>query len=298
MHFAQFVEKQRLNAINFSKNVNCVYYHENTRLHERLRSSANVEPFRPRRFAGIPRRHMENSVMYFVYHQNKAPHLLDDAPPYYKLTVVTEGSIQYFCDGEEIILSAGSCLFTKPAQKRYRPAQSAPASYYSLNITLGEKLGYDIARCFRYDDSKSIIYLLNMIGEYFYSNEERRAEMVENLLRALLIECERASHNAASNAYITAAKDYITKNSGRSITVGDIAFHIGLSPSYTAALFRSAVGCSIGDYIDKIRLNAAIGMLGGGYTPSQIAQRLGYSDAYSFSRWFYRVTGVRPSKYK
>lgn len=246
---------------------------------------------------------MENKIMYFIYHQNKSPHLLSDIPQYYKLTVVTEGSIIYYCDGKEILLTAGSCLFTTPGQKRYRPAQTAPASYYSLNILLddasfNDTRKYNIAQTFRYAESKNIIHLLNMIGEYFYSNEERRDEMVSYLMHTLLIECERASRGDLSNSYITEAKDYITKNNGCGLTVENIAFHIGLSPSYTSALFRKSVGCSIGDYIDKIRLNAAIGMLGGGYTPTQIAQRLGYSDAYSFSRWFFRVTGVRPSKYK
>ena len=137
-----------------------------------------------------------------------------------------------------------------------------------------------------------------MIGEYFYSTESRRDAMVGHLLHALLIECERASRDYVSSYYVSTVKSYITKNNGCGLSVEDIAFHIGLSPSYTSALFRRSEGCSIGDYIDKIRLNAAIGMLGGGYTSAQIAQRLGYSDAYSFSRWFFRVAGVRPSKYK
>jgi AraC-like DNA-binding protein len=82
-------------------------------------------------------------------------------------------------------------------------------------------------------------------------------------------------------------------------TVQDMAEFCNISENYLRQLFHSQTGMSPKEYLDSIKMNRATELL----TTSdlkiyQIAERLGYSDAYHFNRRFSNVIGISPGKYR
>lgn len=97
---------------------------------------------------------------------------------------------------------------------------------------------------------------------------------------------------------IKPAYDYILANYNREIPE-NLGAMCGMTETHFRRLFKKAYGMSPVKYINKIRVERAMGLLlGGNLTLSQIAENVGYSDAYYFSRRFKALTGVSPGAYK
>nr|WP_235545787.1 helix-turn-helix domain-containing protein [Phycicoccus sp. Soil802] len=83
------------------------------------------------------------------------------------------------------------------------------------------------------------------------------------------------------------------------ISVGDLAAAVGLSASHLSALFRKTVGCGPAEYQTRLRMSAARELLDTTDLPvSTIARRVGYADAFYFSRKFRATHGSTPSEYR
>ena len=82
------------------------------------------------------------------------------------------------------------------------------------------------------------------------------------------------------------------------MTNDQLAALTGLSTVYFRKLFVRVTGVSPMTYARKLRISKAKEMLKSDYgTLSDIAQSLGYSSLYDFSRDFKTHVGVSPSKY-
>lgn len=97
---------------------------------------------------------------------------------------------------------------------------------------------------------------------------------------------------------LTPALEYISQNYNRSITNDILAGITGISTVYFRKLFTEIIGVPPITFVHELRIEKAKEMLRSDYsTLSDIAQSLGYSSLYDFSRDFKKHTGVSPSKY-
>ncbi|TWT55722.1 AraC family transcriptional regulator [Allorhodopirellula solitaria] len=79
-------------------------------------------------------------------------------------------------------------------------------------------------------------------------------------------------------------------------TVEEVAAELGFSPVYLSRLFKRFTGSGAYRYLLRLRMNYAAELLvERGLQVSAVAKRLGYADAFQFSRAFKRVYGVPPS---
>ena len=98
---------------------------------------------------------------------------------------------------------------------------------------------------------------------------------------------------------ITPALEYISQHYHENITNDRLAEISGISTVYFRKLFSSVVGVSPIVYARKLRIEKAKEMLRSDYgTLSDVAQSLGYSSLYDFSRDFKKHTGTSPSRYQ
>lgn len=91
---------------------------------------------------------------------------------------------------------------------------------------------------------------------------------------------------------------YISQNVHRPIRIQDIADVAGMSEKYFISFFRKALGITPGQYIHQLKMNKARDLIyRREYSVKQIADQLGYPDAFSFSKAFKKFYKVSPSKF-
>jgi two-component system, response regulator YesN len=95
------------------------------------------------------------------------------------------------------------------------------------------------------------------------------------------------------------AKEYIHQNLTSGITLGAVADHIHLSPTYFSKLFKQETGENFVDYVVGCRINKARELLSEGtYKASAICKLSGFNDVKHFYKVFKKLTGFSPKEYK
>lgn len=81
--------------------------------------------------------------------------------------------------------------------------------------------------------------------------------------------------------------------------IESLAAAVHLSPSRFMAIFREEIGCSPGKYFRQIQITRACKMLSDpAVSIAECSDRLGFADAFHFSREFHKFSGLSPSDYR
>ena len=119
-----------------------------------------------------------------------------------------------------------------------------------------------------------------------------------DIILALTEHEEKKYYPSEKHQKIEKAIEYILQNYNKNIKNEELAEISGLSTVYFRKLFTSIMGMPPIAYARKIRIEKAKEMLTSDYgTLASVAQLLGYSNPYDFSRDFKKHTGIPPSKY-
>ena len=93
--------------------------------------------------------------------------------------------------------------------------------------------------------------------------------------------------------------DYVRKSYMKEITPRQIAERFFVNQSNLAREFRTAYGCTVTDYINRIRCENGARLLSGTSLPiASIALNVGYADANYFTRMFAREYDCTPREYR
>ena len=88
-------------------------------------------------------------------------------------------------------------------------------------------------------------------------------------------------------------------NLDKEITLAQLAGVAGLSVFHFARTFTRAMGVSPHRYVSRMRLeNAMAEIAAGKLSLAEIAFNAGFSSQASFTRAFYRVSGLTPGEYR
>lgn len=91
---------------------------------------------------------------------------------------------------------------------------------------------------------------------------------------------------------------YIHNHHAEKVTLDDIAHYCHLHPTYLCATFKQYTGQSIFDYLTKIRIETAAGLLLKEDLPvGKIAELVGFRSECLFYRKFKEIMGVTPKTY-
>ena len=92
---------------------------------------------------------------------------------------------------------------------------------------------------------------------------------------------------------------FIEENLSQELSVKQICAHTHLSKNVLYHLFRSYLGCTLGEYILSQRINAAKEYLKTNeYSIDQVATRAGFSSGSYFCKQFKKQTGMTPLHYR
>jgi AraC-like DNA-binding protein len=91
---------------------------------------------------------------------------------------------------------------------------------------------------------------------------------------------------------------YIDAHVGERITLRQLAELIDRSPSFISHYFKRELGQSPAAYIQAKRMDAARTMLQSGEQVKHVADRLGFYDAFHFSKLFKKHFGQPPLAFR
>ena len=102
------------------------------------------------------------------------------------------------------------------------------------------------------------------------------------------------SEERVGNPHVLRVENYIRSQYMQPIRVEQIADQLHLDRRYLARLFKEHTGCTVQEYLIRVRLEAAAGYLRRGLSVTEAAVLSGYSDVSNFSKMFKRHYGIPP----
>jgi len=95
------------------------------------------------------------------------------------------------------------------------------------------------------------------------------------------------------------AGEYLKKHYREKITVKDVARSVYLSPCHLSKVFKQELGCTIMEFLTRVRIEEAKKMLRDPqYNVVQVADALGFKDPGYFTKVFKKSEGITPSQYR
>ncbi|ESQ85005.1 hypothetical protein AEAC466_04685 [Asticcacaulis sp. AC466] len=108
-----------------------------------------------------------------------------------------------------------------------------------------------------------------------------------------------AAGGGAAPRYLKAAMDYMRDTDTASLRLADVALAVGCDATKLSDTFRRHVGCTLGEYQRRMRIERAAVLLATGRLPiSEIALMCGFSDQPHLSRAFKAQIGTSPAAYR
>ncbi|MCU6708700.1 helix-turn-helix domain-containing protein [Paenibacillus sp. J5C_2022] len=102
-----------------------------------------------------------------------------------------------------------------------------------------------------------------------------------------------------TNDMVDKARKYCEEHLAMSLSLSEVAEHVGISPGYLSQLFKELTGTNFVDYVTGLRLEKASELVvGTGLTIEQIAQQVGYNSPTYFIKKFKGSYGVTPKVYR
>lgn len=143
--------------------------------------------------------------------------------------------------------------------------------------------------------------LVHRLMHELEGHEPHSTLAIEGIVLELLAEALRAGELPApcEPAWLREIRDRLHGDFRSQQSLADLAAEAGVHPSHVARAFRKRYGCTIGDYLRRLRLEFAIDRLRSSDQPlSQIAQEAGYADQGHFTRAIRRSTGLTPGQFR
>ena len=151
--------------------------------------------------------------------------------------------------------------------------------------------------------NKGIVpWLVTRIYEEYNRFDNVSALAIEGLTLELMAEISRRYKLAPERhppRWLIQTKELLHAHFSDQITLENIARTVNAHPTHLARTFRRHYGCTVGEYIRRLRIDFVCRQLIFTDEPlSQIALAAGFYDQSHFSKTFNRATGLTPSNYR
>ncbi|TWU46897.1 AraC family transcriptional regulator [Rubripirellula reticaptiva] len=232
-----------------------------------------------------------------------------DRFPYFGIELVTEGRGELMLDGESFTLSPGN-VFAYGPKTAHRIANQAPSRMRKFYVDFVGQEAFQLASDAGLMDScplrvtrmHELVEVFEMLDREARADSDTAGEVCNQLLRLLLIkirQCCLADSPMMPRAYATyeRVRQHIESEYLRLHTIEEVASECDVTPIHLSRLFRRFGGVGAYRYLLRIKMNHAAEMLlEERLLIKEVAERMGFSDAFQFSRAFKRVYGIPPKQ--
>jgi len=202
----------------------------------------------------------------------------------------------------------------QPSTIVFHPPQESHAVYYeseavrilSVHIDF-ERLAYIREHSIVLDSSISRrTEMISWLGHRIYREFDRMdalsALAIEGLILEILVNASRdesSSREQKSPRWLEQAKEFLHAHFSESLVMEDVANAIGVHRVHLARVFRKKFGCTIGEYVRRLRVEFACRQISTTEAPlCQIALAAGFSDQSHLNKTFKDIFNLTPSEYR
>ncbi len=125
---------------------------------------------------------------------------------------------------------------------------------------------------------------------------------IQGLVMEMLAAVSRKSSNRSDRPpqhWLVRAEEFLRESFTERSTLAQVASVVGLHPVHLAREFRRVHGCTIGEYIRRLRVERACRRLSSSdESLAAIGAGAGFADQSHFSRTFKRLMGMTPTQYR
>jgi AraC family transcriptional regulator len=135
----------------------------------------------------------------------------------------------------------------------------------------------------------------------FCGMDEVAPLMIESLALEIVAAASRHASPSKQRAprWLEQARELLHATFAGQVTLGAVAQEVGVHPVSLAAGFRRHYHCTVGEYVRRLRIEAACREVSGSDAPlSEIAPAHGFYDQSHFTNVFKRHTGMTPAQYR
>jgi len=233
--------------------------------------------------------------------------------PYFAIELVAEGEGTLVLDGTEYRLAAGSVFAYGPHAShtiRSHPQNVMRKYYIDFVGTQGIKLlqesklksGVKNYSAFAVGGVHELIDIFELLLRNGVSSGSVVPAICASLTQLLFLKIQQLSLPQGitmPKAYTTyeRIRHYIDDQFLQLHSAQDIAIKCEITPVHLSRLFGRFSDCGAYQYLLRRKMNYAAGLLmKEGLMVKEVAQRMGFTDAFQFSRSFKRVYGIPPNR--
>ena len=240
----------------------------------------------------------------------------------WELVYVRGGEASITADDKVYRLAAGSLIFHRPMEFHQIHAEKPGLELFVASFRLGGGETSKLERsvfALKPDEKELMEEVIGrccaMNGGFFADDEFRdcralwerapldfalcvntlEAVFCRLLLRSPALQVPRdTAQSALYQKIVSVLEEHVYTD----ITIPRVAERCGVSESTVKACFRRHAGCGVHKYLLKIKMRAAVRMIGEGQAVAEVSERLGFADPNYFSCVFRRETGRRPTDFR
>lgn len=225
---------------------------------------------------------------------------------FFEIEYILGGRGSYLIDGIPYPVEADTVFLMTPA--RIHELHWESAEYYNISFNAERcpidppafLLGEDCPPLIRLSREDSAFFA-SLLGELVLTKAQNREYaflLLNCLLQKLSLSVPDVPKVSRERA-INRAMIFLLQSFRSPLTLGDMAAHAGLTPSYFSTLFAQRMGMSFKEYLDKLRFSEAAKLLSfTDLTVAQICDQSGFSDYANFQRRFRKRFGQSPLEYR
>lgn len=145
--------------------------------------------------------------------------------------------------------------------------------------------------------------LTSVIADFLYLSAPFSIQNLDSLITSILVKLIRLDTQNTDFNKVTAEEkllsmvNYIDLHYLEMDSLEELAPHFGYTYGHICKMFKKQVGVTPNEYLLAKKMEHGAKMLSAGKSVGQIAEVLGYSTPYNFSRAFKRQYGVAPREY-
>lgn len=146
-------------------------------------------------------------------------------------------------------------------------------------------------------------WLAGQLYQEFCTEDSASMLSIEGFALALLGEISRSGstgeRSSAKPGWLRKAVEHLHAHFLEPLSLTEIARTVEIDPSHLARTFREHYGCTMSEYVRRLRIDLARKELLTGSRPlSEIAYSTGFTDQAHFSRVFKELTGLTPGAFR